>query len=542
MTALSRIFERTMNLPPAETRDVRVERDLPVRMPDGVTLLADRYVAAGADRPPLVLVRCPYGRRGIFGTLSGRLFAERGFQSVVQSCRGTFGSGGELDPFGATETADGLATVEWLREQPWYPGSFGTWGPSYLGLTQWALATLALPDHKAMALQVASTRPRDLVRPGGSFGLETMLEWIDQVSRQERLGAVFLQRLRTGALRKLADHLPLGDLDRLATGASAPYWQSWLSDDPDFWDRHQYEAGPVKVSAAIAMVGGWHDIFLPAQLRDYAALRSAGHDVRLTIGPWRHADDGAIAVWVKDGQDFLRGILARGNDPDTLAAPAARIFVTGAEAWRDLPAWPPAASPQHWYLQPDAGLAAGLPAESEPDRYTYNPADPTPSLGGPVGNQGTARVDNRMLEARPDVLTFTSSALGGDLEVIGVPTVDLHVASSREHTDFFARLCEVNPAGQSVNICDGLLRLAPGEPPAAPDGSRRVKFELWPVAHRFAARSRLRLQVSSGAHPRYVRNTGTGDPLATATMLVTAEQQVYHDPAHPSALILPVPG
>jgi len=537
MTALSRFLERAMKLPPAQTHGIRVERDLPAQMADGVTLLADRYVAAGAERPPLILVRCPYGRRGIFGTLAGHLFAERGFQSVVQSCRGTFGSGGQLDPFGVTETADGLATVEWLRSQPWYPGSFGTWGPSYLGLTQWALATLALPDHKAMAVQVASTRPRDLVRPNGSFGLETMLEWIDQVARQERPGAFFLQPLRAGAVRRLADHLPLRDLDRLATGATAPYWQSWLNEDAGFWDEHQYGSGPAEVTATIAMIGGWHDIFLPAQLRDYHALRAAGRDVRLTIGPWRHADQGAVAVWVRDGQEFLRDVLTAQENGQACAV---RIFVTGADEWRDLTGWPPASDSQHWYLQPDGVLAGTPPPLSEPERFTYNPADPTPSLGGPVGSQGQARVDNRMLEARPDVITFTSAALAADLEVLGAPTVDLYVASNREHTDFFARLCEVNPAGQSVNICDGLLRLAPGEPPADSGGIRRVRFELWPIAHRFAARSRLRLQVSSGAHPRFARNTGTGEPIATATTLVIAEQQVYHDPAHQSAVILPV--
>lgn len=538
MTATSRFFERAMKLPPAQTRGVTVQRDLPVQMPDGVVLLADRYAPAEAERPPLVLVRCPYGRRGIFGTLAGRLFAERGFQSVVQSCRGTFGSGGELDPFGLTETADGLATVEWLREQPWYPGCFGTWGPSYLGITQWALATLALPDHKAMAIQVSAARPRDMVRQGGSFALATMLEWMDQVTRQERPGAIFLQPLRGGRLRRLAGHLPLRDLDQLTTGLSAPYWQSWLGDDADFWERHQFASGPARVTSAVAMVGGWHDIFLPAQLTDYEALRAAGLQVRLTIGPWRHSDQEAVGTWVKDGLDFLRTVLSE-EAADHEAGPV-RIFVTGADEWRDLPAWPPAASPQRWYLQSDGGLAAGLPTRGQPDRYTYNPADPTPSLGGPVGNQGAARVDNRMVEARSDVVTFTSATLPADLEIIGVPAVELHVASNREHTDFFARLCEVSPAGASVNICDGLLRLSPGRPAAAPDGTRRASFDLWPVAHRFSAGSRLRLQVASGAHPRFARNTGTSDPLTTATMLVTAEQRVYHDPAHPSAVILPV--
>jgi len=126
-----------------------------------------------------------------------------------------------------------------------------------------------------------------------------------------------------------------------------------------------------------------------------------------------------------------------------------------------------------------------------------------------------------------------------------VPSVDLHVASSTPWTDFFARLCEVSPAGVSLNICDGLVRLTRPSPPrdddAGPaDDVRRAAFELWPVAHRFASGSRLRLQVSSGAHPRFARNLGGGEPLATATTMVRASQRVYHDPSHPSALLLPV--
>jgi uncharacterized protein len=544
MTVTSRFFERALKLPPAQTRDLAVQRDLRVPMTDGVTLLADRYVAATAvsEGLPLILVRCPYGRRGPFGMMAGRLFAERGFQSVVQSCRGTFGSGGELDPLGVIEAADGLATVQWLREQPWYPGSLGTWGPSYLGITQWALATLGLPDHKAMALQVSSTCPRELIQPNGSFSLETMLEWIDQVAHQERRGAMVRQLVRARKLRELAGNLPLRDLDRLATGATLPYWQAWLTEDAQFWERHQFAAGPSRLTATVAMTAGWYDIFLPAQLRDYASLRQAGHQPRLTIGPWRHADNEAAAAWVRDGLEFLRMQLDGSAGPDSGGpAPGVRIFVTGADEWRDLPDWPPSAAPQTWYLQPRGGLALALPTVSDPDDYIYNPADPTPALAGPVGNSGRARVDNRMLEARPDVLTYTSAPLTADTEVMGVPAVTLHIHSSREHTDFFARLCEVNPAGQSLNICDALLRLSPGRPAAAADGTRLAQFELWPVAHRFAAGSRLRLQVSSGAHPRYARNPGTADPLATATLLVSQQQRVYHDPAHPSALTLPVP-
>jgi putative CocE/NonD family hydrolase len=286
------------------------------------------------------------------------------------------------------------------------------------------------------------------------------------------------------------------------------------------------------------MVGGWHDFFLPHQLADYAALRQAGHTPYLTIGPWRHADQAAAAVWVADAVAWLRAHLL--GDRSGLRADPVRIFVTGAEEWRDMPAWPPDTEPQHWHLQAAGALGKEAPGPSEPDHYTYDPAAPTPNLAGAVGHQGSARVDNRVLEARPDVLTFTSAPLAGDLEIFGEAAADLFVRSTRQHTDFFARLCEVEPTGASVNVCDALLRLAPGRPAPEADGTIRVRFPLRPAAHRFRRGNRIRLQVSSGAHPRWVRNPGTGEPLATATTLLTAQQQVLHDPAHPSAIVLPV--
>lgn len=126
------------------------------------------------------------------------------------------------------------------------------------------------------------------------------------------------------------------------------------------------------------------------------------------------------------------------------------------------------------------------------------------------------------------------------MEVIGQAAADLFVRSTRAHTDFFARLCD--PSGRSMNVCDALLRLAPGRPALEPDGTVRARFDLWPAAHRFQHGHRLRLQVSSGAHPRFARNPGSGEPLATATTLLMADQHVYHDGGHPSAIVLPVAG
>jgi putative CocE/NonD family hydrolase len=284
------------------------------------------------------------------------------------------------------------------------------------------------------------------------------------------------------------------------------------------------------------MVSGWHDIFLPLQLRDYAALRRAGHDPYLLIGPWRHADQQSAEAWISESMAWLRAHLA--GDTGALRREPVRIFVTGADDWRSLPAWPPPTRSHRWHLHAGGVLAQDAPLVADPDRYTYDPADPTPNLAGPTGLSGRARVDNRVLEARPDVLTYTSAPLAGDLMVMGEVTAELCVGSSREHADFFARLCDVDPTGKSVNICDALLRVAPGQ--REPDGTIRARFTLWPTAHLFSRGHRLRLQVSSGAHPRYARNTGTGEPLATATTLVRADQQVFHDPGHPSAIVLPV--
>ena len=532
---------QALRLPPPSTRDVVVHHDLRVPMPDGAVLLADHYFPQGRDRPPLVLVRSPYGRRRIWGVLFGQLLAERGFQAVIQSCRGTFGSGGTLDPFGPDEHHDGLATVAWLRQQPWYPGSFGTCGPSYLGMAQWAIAADAGPDLKAIAVQVTTADYRAPFYPGGSFSLDTAFTWMCQVDSQEgRLGSL-RNRLSQRGRRPLLDHLPLRDLDRLATGHLVPHWQDWLARDApgdDFWKDRRFCGTLGEVTAPVSMVGGWYDIFLPLQLRDYAALRQAGQEPNLLIGPRRHADQQSVQAWVSESLSWLRAHLT--GDQGALRREPVRIFVTGEDEWRSLPAWPPETRPYRWHLHSGGVLAQAAPPAAEPDRYTYDPADPTPNLAGPVELGGQARVDNRILEARPDVLTYTSAPLAGDLMVMGEVTTDLFVASSLEHADFFARLCDVDPTGVSLNICDALLRVTPGGPGRQPDGTIRARFTLWPAAHLFRRGHRLRLQVSSGAHPRYARNTGTGEPLAIATALARADQRVFHDPSHPSAIVIPV--
>ncbi len=218
----------------------------------------------------------------------------------------------------------------------------------------------------------------------------------------------------------------------------------------------------------------------------------------------------------------------------------------GARRWLDLPDWPLPATPTRWYLRPGGALGSEPPTTSapdtSPDTCRYDPADPTPSVGGIVLTPDAGPRDNRRLEARPDVLTYSTAPLASELEIVGPVSVELHIASSREHTDFFVRLCDVLPNGRSLNLCDGQVRLWPGRFPSAADGTMRLAIDLWPTAHRFARGHRVRLIVASGAHPRFSRNPGTGEALGTAVTLAAADQAIYHDADHPSCVVLPVHG
>ena len=279
MTALSRFAGPLLKLPPPETRDISVERDLAAKMTDGVVLLADRWFPT---RPSgdvaTLLIRTPYGRR-IMGPL-GRLFAERGYQTVIQSCRGTFGSDGAWEPL-RHERADGHATLSWVAGQPWFDGRLVTWGASYLGMTQWAVAADPPEFLKAMALDVTAANARDaFVFPGGSFALEMALSWAYQIKHQE-LGfrTVLWTQLRSAkVVGRAAEVLPLGQADAEAVGEPVAAYRAWLEhSEPgdEWWDMTDFSRQLDRVPPA-SFVGGWYDLFLAAQVADYEAVRRAG--------------------------------------------------------------------------------------------------------------------------------------------------------------------------------------------------------------------------------------------------------------------------
>ncbi|HKS98177.1 MAG TPA: CocE/NonD family hydrolase [Rugosimonospora sp.] len=539
MTLGSRVIERYLRLPPPVTRAVRVRRELPVRMRDGAVLRTDHYEPR--LRPAAtILIRTPYGRGGVMGLMSGRTLAERGFHVVLQSCRGTFDSDGTFEPM-RHERADGLDTVAWIQGQPWFDGNLFTYGPSYLGFTQWAIAAEAGPVLKGMLAAVTTAGFRDPTYAGGAYSLDTVLNWAALTRNQggSLLSFMYKQARSQRRLRQALSHLPLSEVDTKATGDSVRFFQEWLAhsepDDPYWADRvHLHRVA--QVQAPVCMVGGWYDMFLPWQLRDYATLRAAGKAPRLVIGPWTHADPHLLGHSMREGLDWFHRQLAGGTDRPG----GVRIYVGGADEWRDLPDWPPPHSARtDWLLQANGGLSTRQPADTGPDKFRYDPTDPTPSPGGPLLTPQAGRRDNREVESRSDVLVYTTEPLRTAYEVIGPVCATVHIRSSLDHFDVHVRVCEVDAAGHSENICDGLVRVSPGLFPPDRDGVRAVEVELWPMAYRFPAGHRIRVQVAGGAHPRYARNPGTGEPLGSATRLLVADNEVFHDPARPSALHFP---
>lgn len=496
MTAASRGFAALLKAPPALTRDLAVQRDVAIRAPDGTALLTDLYLARPPEKLPAVLIRSPYGRRGPYGGVA-RLFAERGYHAVVQSTRGTFGSGGQLDF--DQEAPDGRAAADWITGQDWSNGEIGGWGGSYLSFTQLALASTRPPQLKAMAIGIWGAERRAAYYPGGSFALDRALGWAWAVHRQERRLALLRAGLEAGrALKPAFAHLPLLDADTLALGRPAGYYRDWVEHDlpgDPYWAPTDFRPLLHDLGIPVTMIAGWYDAFLPYMLADYQELRDGGQAIRLRVGGWPHTSPAMGRYSFLDALEWFDTHLRR--QPPT-APFSVRVEMMGGGGWRDLQQWPPPASTQRWHLQPGRALAMAPPPACEPDRYRYDPADPTPAVGGTSTMSGGPK-DNRTLERRPDVLTFTSTPVESGLEIAGPVSAELHVTSSRAHTDFFARLCDVDPRGRSVNVTDGLLRLTAG-------GPRQIRVDLWPTAHLFRPGHRIRLQVSSGAHPRYARN------------------------------------
>ncbi len=549
------LLARQFDLSPV-LNDVKVDRNIAVTTPDGIRLMTDHYypIAAPGQQFPTILIRTPYGRGydvpfpiGWLSLLVGQRFAERGYHVIIQTVRGRFDSGGVFEPR-HHEREDGQATLDWLSSQAWFNGELATWGQSYLGFVQWAIADS--PLIKAMMPVITSSRSYEVNYPDGVFNLDLALRWTYALVAQSnlktqpywkafrKLSAINDEKLLTSA----SLHLPVIEADQASVSQEIPYYRDWLdhpsAGDP-YWQLTDSSPLVPQLNAPVHLVSGWYDFMLRELLADYQSLYEAGKQPFLTLGPWFHASPAGFVESIKSGIEWFNARLK--DQPGPRRTKPVRYYVMGADEWREADHWPPLSRPTSYFLQQKSQLSIQPPVEvSAPDHYRYDPAQPTPSVGGPLLSGVAGPKDNREVEARSDVLVYTTAELAEAVEINGWVKLVLYVRSSLPHTDFFGRLCDVWPDGRSINICDGLLRVEPGTGEVMPDGSRRLEIGLWATAQRFERGHSLRLQVSSGAHPRWTRNLGTGEPVALATKMLAVDQTIYHDAAHPSALVLPV--
>jgi putative CocE/NonD family hydrolase len=541
MSIGSYFLARAARLPRARFRTTRT-RNIRVKMSDGATLETELFVPRNGVRSPTILMRVPYGLTG-FSTVA-ELYAERGYNAVVQACRGTGGSDGEFDPL-SHERDDGLATLGWIKAQPWFDGRLGLSGPSYLGYAQWAISD-ALPRQSAMSVKVTSAEFRSIVFPGGSFNLGLMFGWIQVIEGIRNMPMRTARRMGSGGIERrslgASMRLPLVDADKRIFGREVPFWRNWLTNsigNDAFWEPldHTHRIGAR--TPPTSFVSGWYDFMLDQLLRDYETLVDTGGRARLTVGPWWHVSEELQFESIRDTLSWMGAELL--GDRTGLHDKPVRLHIGGRDEWHSFAAYPPGTpDTQIWHLHPERVLSQRPVKSSEPDRYTFNPKDPTPSVGGAMfAFTGAGPVNQARLEARKDVLTFTSEPVFADLTIIGNVRAVIYARASHPNADLFVKLCDVDEKGVSTNICDGIIRKSTADP-AVPDDIWKLNFKLHATAYTFKRNHSLRLIVASGAHPRYARNTGTDEPFGTATRLTPVDIEIFHDPAHPSAIHLPV--
>ncbi len=555
-----------------DMRHLTVDFDVPTEMRDGTVLRADVVRPATAEPVPVLLIRNPYPSMVARRQLDQFRAARMGFAVVSQAVRGTGASEGVFEPW-CHEQSDGVDTIAWCASQSWSSGAVGTYGNSYLGHTQHYSASGAPPALKAMSPGVVPSDPYDLTYKGGALCLASSMFWAvsqagGRLFRAQAGGADVQRELgEFGAamanIWSLYRTTPLRDLPLLAE--NFPSWQDWL-DHPTNDEWWRAVAVGDRPAAPSYYSTGWWDLFLRGSLDEFA--REPRHpSSRMTIGPWSHMIDGSAHGQMNYGASaasmaidlegrrlgFLHRTLVQGaTEPD---GPPVRLFVMGANRWRDEDAWPLArARSVRYFLQPGGGLSPESPVtDALPMTFLFDPLDPVPTVGGPNLVQGsdgaflTGPQDQRSLNTRTDILRFVSRSLQHDLEVTGEITMTLHAATSAVDTDWTAKLVDVWPDGRAFNVVDSIVRArhrtgtdrAESLPLGVP---HRFEIDLVATSQVFKAGHRLRVDISSSNFPRFDRNPGTGALSANVgeSEFVSAHQTVFIDAERPSWITLPV--
>ena len=562
---------------------VVVDRNVEARMRDGVILRADVYRPEAPGRYPALIHRTPYSKRPGSSDARYRRMAARGYAVIMQDTRGRYASDGVARPH--DEAEDGYDTVEWAAKLPYVNGRVGMFGGSYGATTQLLAATLRPPSLVALFPSASYDSRYEMVFQGGAFYLADGLSWnlgqsVDARRRlltpeADRDGAIGLTDHQRRLLReRWLWHVPLKTTDAAELAKYAPAYFEMLAHPSydDYWKTFDIAARHGEFEVPAHHLTGWYDTLLNGTLRNFTGLRAGARtqrartNQRLIVGPWTHASPGPGSTSIGDvdfgpaaafdSQDLMLrwfDYWLRDGAASVLEGPPVRLFVMGENRWRDEQEWPLArARDTDFYLRShgrantlngDGQLDTTSPASEPADRFVYDPWDPVPT--GALGGYSRLPADQREIEARDDVLVYSTAPLASDLEVTGHVRLVLWASSSARDTDFTAKLVDVHPDGTARALTDGILRaryrvdkarpqlLVPGEP-------TEMTIDVGATSNLFKRGHRIRLEVSSSNFPRFDRNPNTGGVFGADAELRRAEQSIFHDSGRPSRLILPV--
>lgn len=534
-----------------QAADAKPEADQTVmlEMTDGVKLATDIYFPDdGQERWPVRLIRTPYGRVH-YGTEYGRRKVD-GYVMVVQDMRGRFDSEGTDLAFigsGWAGPPDGKETVAWILRQPWCNGKIGTEGASAMGITQCLLAA-ADPPEGIVAQYILVAAPslyHHAAYPGGAIRASLVVGWL--------------------------------------SGGGFDPANTWLNVQHPFYDAHwrgfDSIARAEKITLPAVHFGGWYDVFCQGTIDGFVSRHNHGGEgargrQKLIMGPWGHGEGHGKPIgelefpsntrqWRCSGNEWFDYWL-KGEDNGADKVPAVQYYTMGAvgepdapgNAWRAADNWPVPNAPTPVYLRAEGALTFDPPAPAEGEvSFAFDPVNPVPTRGGCLLSKwkefGTGRdvrcgpFDQREIEQRPDVVTFTSEVLEKPIEVTGRVTAKLWIMSDRVDTDFAVKLCDVYPDGRSMNVVDGLMRcryrkgfdrlalLEPGVP-------TEIEVDLWSTSMVFNKGHRIRVSVSSSNYPRWDVNVNTGWPGWPMGPVLPARNTILCDGRHPSCVVLPV--
>jgi putative CocE/NonD family hydrolase len=575
--------------------------DVPAQMRDGVVLRANIYRPASDGQWPVLLTRLPYGKDYPLSSalMDPAQVARRGYVVVIQDTRGRMTSEGDWDPM-RNEIFDGADTVAWAASLPYSNGSVGMYGISYFAFTQWAAALTQPSALKAIVPMMTWNDPLNgVLFRGGALELGSSAYWqlsvvgIDVLLRRHRanpdpreLGMalyMLVQDIDTLGTHGYAS-LPLREFAPLQRSAIAPaFFESF--DHP--MDREHADLLTIQgkhelVQVPALNVAGWYDIFLEDTIEHFRQLRSQGstpeaRQSQLLIGPWTHGGmsgapgemnfgfaSGAALIDLKIDLTSLQlrwfDHYLKGIDTGLTAEAPVKLFVMGANVWRDEQEWPLARALETRYYLHSAGHAQSLsgdgllstssPAAEPSDAFLYDPSTPVPTRGGALMMTPEFRpgpFDQRSIEGRDDVLVYSTPVLEEDIEVTGPISVHLWAISSAPDTDFVARLVDVHPDGYAQNLTDGIIRaryrsFTQDGQVSLLEAGRIYEYDinLWATSNLFKKGHRIRLDITSSSFPRWDRNPNTGHDLGADSEMVVAQQTILHDAEHPSYILLPV--